>query len=204
MSSSAIAQRSPYTWKDYRSWGEDERWEIIDGEAHAMSPAPSVRHQCVQTELTRQVANRLLKAPCRAMAAPIDVKLSETTIVHPDLVVVCRREQIRSTHIEGAPALVIEILSPSTAHRDRGIKTDAYARAGVAEVWLVTPWPPCVEVFVLDGASYRRYGAFVQTQPLTSPTLPDLTVDLAPVFNFPVDPGEEFPPLREPPARYGA
>ena len=190
MQQGSTARHLPYLWDDYRSWADDRRWEIIAGEAYAMSPAPSTRHQSIQLELAVQFRNRLDGRPCKPFISPVDVKLDELNVVQPDLVVVCRPEQIKSTHIEGAPALVVEILSPSTAQRDRGVKMDAYARAGVQEVWLVTPWPQCVEVYILDHDSYRRHGAFTQLHTLNSPTLPALMVTLAAVFDFPLEPGE--------------
>ncbi len=192
----------PYTWDDYRSWKDDRRWEIIGGDLYAMSPAPSVRHQEIQTELASILRGHFRKGPCRALASPVDVRLSDLDVVQPDLIVVCDPTKVRRTHIEGAPDLVIEILSPSTEQRDRGPKLDLYARTGVREVWLVTPFPPCVEVFVLDGPTYRRHSAHVQTDTLASPTFPELKVDLAPVFDFPLEPGEEPPSVKEPPGRY--
>lgn len=77
---------------------------------------------------------------------------------------------------------------------------EAYARAGVFEVWLVTPWPPCVEEFALDGDTYRRVAAYTQAQSLRSVAFPGLVIALAPVFNFPRAPGEELPVAREPPS----
>ena len=204
MDSATAARHLPYTWDDYQTWPDDERWEIVNGEAYAMSPAPSVRHQDIHRELLMAIGAHFRGRPCRVYPCPIDVKLSDVDVVQPDIVVVCKPEQITRSHIEGAPTLVVEILSPSTAQRDRGVKMDAYARAGVREVWLVSPWPPCVEVFVLDGPGYRRQAAFIQTQTLKSPMFPELAIKLASVFDFPLEAGEEWPVVREPPGRYGA
>ncbi len=204
MSEGSAARHLPYTWDDYRSWDDDRRWEIIGGEAYAMSPAPTTRHQKIHTELVRQMANHFAAHPCQTFSAPTDVKLSDRDVVQPDILVVCDPKQIRPTHIEGPPALVIEILSPSTGQRDRVVKMDLYARAGVREVWLVTPFPQSVEVFVLDGATYRRAAAYDQTGSLASPTFEGLTIDLVPVFDFPLEPGEEPPVAMEPPGRYRA
>ncbi len=202
MNQESAARSLPFVWADYRSWDDDHRWEIIDGEAYAMSPAPTTRHQTILVELTAQFSGALRGRCCRPYVSPTDVKLSETDVVQPDLLVVCNPDQIKPTHIDGAPTLVVEVLSPSTAQRDRGIKMDAYARAGVQEVWLVTPWPQCVELFVLQNDRYVRHGAFIQTDTLKSPTVSELEIDLAPVFDFPLDPGEEPPEVKEPPGRY--
>ncbi len=202
MSQTSAARHLPYTWDDYRSWPDDQRWELIDGEAYAMSPGPSVRHQRIQLDLGAQLLDHFRDRPCEPFVSPIDVKLSETDVVQPDLAVVCEPEKIRPSHIDGAPTLVIEILSPSSGPRDRGPKMDLYARAGVREVCLVTPFPPCLEVFVLDGAAYRRHAVLVQAEPLASPAFPDLRLDLAPLFARPPEPGDEVPEVKEPPGRY--
>ena len=196
MSGSAAA-RKLYDWNDYRTWPDDRRWEIVGGEAFAMSPAPQPRHQMILSRLNRLWDEYLDGRPCRVMPAPIDVRLSDKNIVQPDLIVVCRPDQIKRTHIEGAPTLVIEILSESTALYDRTLKRRLYARSGVKEVWLVTPYPWLVEVLLLDGESYRIAGAYTKTDTLTSPTFPDLALDLSAIFDFPLDPGEEIEMVHE-------
>ena len=180
-----------YTWDDYRAWPDDERWEIIGGEAYAMSPAPSVRHQVIQGNLFRALAAYFDGKPCRPLLAPLDVKLSDLTVLQPDIAVVCRKEQLKRTHIEGAPALVVEIVSESSALRDRTLKMRAYARHGIAEVWLVTPYPSVAEVFRLDGATYRLAGSYMRADTLKSPGFPKLRVKLEDVFDFPLDPDEK-------------
>jgi Uma2 family endonuclease len=85
--SSEAAARIQYTWDDYRTWPDDRRWEIIGGSAYAMTPAPSTRHQTIQSELTRQLANFFLGKPCRVFPAPTDVKLSEVDTVQPHVCV---------------------------------------------------------------------------------------------------------------------
>jgi Uma2 family endonuclease len=202
MSGSSTAKKL-YDWDDYRTWPDDRRWEIVGGEAFAMSPAPSTRHQRILHEMDRQLGNFFADKTCRVFPAPIDVRLSDRNIVQPDLVVVCDRDQIRRTHIEGAPTLVIEILSESTALYDRTLKLRLYARSGVKEVWLVTPYPWLVEVLLLDGESYRLVGTHTKTDTPASPTFPDLLMELSKVFDFPLDPGEEIEMVREGHPPYG-
>lgn len=202
MTPPSTARKLPYTWEDYRTWPDDERWEIVAGEAYAMSPAPTPRHQQVVTALTQALAAHFTGKPCRALVAPLDVKLDAENIVQPDLVVVCRPGQIRRTHIEGAPTLVIEVLSPSSALHDRAVKLPLYARQGVQEVWLVTPYPHCVEIFLLDGPGYRLAQVLKRQDTLQSPAFPDLSIPLATIFDFALEPGEEPPLVREPPGRY--
>mgnify|MGYP001551751117 CR=1 FL=1 len=186
-----------YTWNDYRSWSDNERHEIVDGEVHAMSPAPSTRHQKIQQELGRQLGNHFIERPCDVYPAPVDVRLSDFDVVQPDLVVVCDEERIKPTHIDGPPTLVIEILSPATATYDRTRKLDLYARSGVKEVWLVTPYPSCVEIFLLDGNTYRFIQACDKEDELKSPTFPDLEVGLPRLFDFPLEPGEQIQRVKE-------
>lgn len=162
-----------------------------------MSPAPQPRHQLIAGEIFATLHTHLSGKPCKAIMAPVDVRLSAEDIVQPDVVVVCRPDQIKRTHIEGAPALVIEILSESTALYDRTRKLRLYAHSGVGEVWLVTPYPWLVEVLQFDGACYRLAGTYTKTDTLASPTFPDLVMDLTKVFDFPLDPGEAVEMVRE-------
>jgi len=205
MSNTATALKG-YTWDDYRAWPDDARWEIIGGEAYAMSPSPTARHQMVQARLVVALDTFFRGRPCRAIPSPMDVKLSATDVVQPDVLVVCRPEQIKATHIEGPPALVVEILSDSSEQHDRGIKLRLYAAYGVPEVWLVKPFPSLVEVYRLDGESYRLAATYVPPDTLKSPGFPKLKLKLKDVFDFPLEPAEKAAmAVREGPApAYGA
>lgn len=197
------AKRRGYTWDDYRQWPDDKRWEIIAGEAHAMSPAPGTRHQTVVLGLASQLREQFRGRTCRVFAAPTDVKLTDLNVVQPDVLVVCEPEKIKSTHIQGAPTLVVEVLSPASALHDRVRKMALYARSGVAEVWLVTPYPWLLEVFHLDGETYRLTGSFTKEDVPESRAFPWLKINLAEVFDFPLEPGEETLIVREVPPAYG-
>lgn len=174
-----------YTWDDYRAWPDDRRWELIDGEAYAMSPSPGEKHQTVQMNISAALHAFMRGLRCRVYAAPFDVRLSDTDVVQPDVLVVCKPEQIRETHIAGPPALVVEILSDATELRDRGLKMRLYAAHGVPEVWLARPQPSLVEVYRLDGESYRLAGTFAPPDTLRSPGFPKLKLKLDAVFDFP-------------------
>ena len=89
MRTSLAIKHDRFTWADYRSWPDDERWQIIDGEAYAMSPAPTTRHQMLVTRLTRHWANLLDGKRCQVYPVPTDLKLSDVDVVQPDLLVVC-------------------------------------------------------------------------------------------------------------------
>jgi len=120
-----------WTYADYLTWPDDERWEIIDGVAYAMSPSPGKRHQELFGELFRQIANFLKGKSCKVFAAPFDVRLSDIstasdnyaeTVVQPDIFVVCDKNKLDERGCKGAPDLIIEISSPSTGKNDLTIK----------------------------------------------------------------------------------
>jgi Uma2 family endonuclease len=188
---------SRFTWNDYRAWSDEKRYEIIDGELYAMTPSPTSRHQRVVHKLDRMLGEHFDGKLCQVFPAPMDLKLSESDVVQPDLFVVCDPKQNKGTHFEGPPALVVEILSPSSSLHDRGRKLQLYARSGVREVWLVTPYPSSVEVYLLDGSTYRLARFFEKDDTLTSSTFPELEITLAEVFDFPIDPGEEIQLIKE-------
>jgi Uma2 family endonuclease len=180
---STAAQLKPrFTFHDYCQWDDDQRWELIGGEAFAMSPSPIITHQRVSMRLSVILSAFFAGKPCEPFAAPTDVKLSDQDVVQPDLLVVCNRDQVKDGHIEGPPSLVIEILSPSTLRHDRIRKLALYAEFGVKEYWLVQLDSPMVEVLELDGDAYRVAGNFDDTDVLQSATFPELQVSLSEVF----------------------
>ena len=198
----AVHKNKRYTWSDYRQLPDDERWEIIGGEIFDMSPAPTTRHQSIAGELYLQLGLYFCGKSCKPFIAPTDLKLSDEDVVQPDLMVVCDQTQITESHVEGAPALVVEILSPSTQSHDRKRKMALYARAGVKEVWLVSPLPPGIEVFLLDGATYRFMGMYQLADEFKSPGFDDLELDLEAVFDFPLEPTPEVYVVKEDGAEY--
>ncbi len=204
MSNLAVERDGRFTWDDYRSWPDEERWELIGGVAYNMTPAPRTRHQSVLGGLFVALNRHFSGHPCKPFIAPTDVKLSEEDVVQPDILVVCEKEKIKPTHIEGAPTLVIEIQSPSTAVKDRGAKMDLYARSGVVEVWIVTPFPSLVEVYSLTDQGYRHVKAYAKAETLRSVAFDDLEIELESIFDFPLEPGEEVRAVKESPAKYMA
>lgn len=170
-----------FTYGDYCQWQGDERWELIHGEAFLMSPAPRLRHQDVLGQLYRQIAAFLEKRDCKVFVAPVDVRLPEAdepnaeidTVVQPDLIVVCDPRKLDEAGVRGAPDLVVEILSPSTASRDEILKRDLYQRHGVREYWLVEPAGPSFRIFRNNGKSFELQTA------LASAVLPGFELDLS-------------------------
>ena len=191
-----------FTWDDSRLWPDDERWELIGGKPFAMSPGPTYRHQAVSMKLGAKLAQALAGRRCEVLAAPMDVKLSDHDVVQPDLLVVCDPAKIRFTHIEGPPELVVEIASEGSVRHDRIRKLNLYARSGVKEYWLITPYPSMVEVLVLDGQRYEIAGTFHDRCVLESPTLPAIRIPLNEVFVFETSEDEPLNEIEECPPPY--
>ena len=179
------------SFTDYQSWTGEERWEIIDGKPFAM-PAPTTLHQMLSMDLGVALHAFFKGKPCTVLASPLDVRLSEYDVVQPDLVVVCDKAQIQPTHIQGAPTLVVEILSPSTLRHDRIRKARLYAASGVKEYWIVQPSPAMIEIYLLDGPTFRLQAGYTDQDLLQSPTFPDLSLVLSEIFPF-----EEVDEVRE-------
>jgi Uma2 family endonuclease len=180
-----------FTYADYLTWPESERWEIIDGVAYNMTPAPNQIHQEMVGELHRQIANFLLDKPCRVFLAPFDVRLPKarenkrttSTVVQPDVMVVCDPKRLDGKGVVGAPSLVVEITSPSTAAKDLREKRAVYERAGVPEYWILSPVEKVLQVYTLDAEG--KYGApavYTTGDQVVVGVLPDLTIDLTRVF----------------------
>src|SRR5512138_3388422 len=115
MGSPAKGIPQKYTYEDYLTWPDDERWEVIGGEAYAMTPAPTTGHQRISRELGRIVVSFFRGKTCEPFFAPTDVVLDDRNIVQPDMLVVCDPSKVTEKNIQGAPDLVVEILSPSTS-----------------------------------------------------------------------------------------
>ena len=133
-----------FSFSQYMLWPEHERWELNDGEPRAMAP-PNWAHQTVVSEVFRQIANALVGKPCQARVAPVGVRLPKRneadadvrTVFEPDILVVCDASKIDAKGVRGAPDVIIEVLSPSTAGFDQVEKRHAYDNAGVRELWLI-------------------------------------------------------------------
>lgn len=185
-----------FTWSDYRSWPDDERWELIDGIAHAMSPAPSIKHQDVVLRLSSRLELSLRGQPCRPFVAPTDVKLSECDVVQPDILVVCDPGKITPSHIEGPPNLIVEVLSPGTSAKDLRDKKALYERAGVREYLVVDPLEHYALRFLLGADGYDKGTVFAADETLTLATLGAVEIPLWEVFEVPgpVAPASGAPP----------
>jgi len=181
-----------YTYGDYVLWQGDERWELIDGVPFLMSPAPSRWHQEVAGELYRQIATFALDGPCRAYIAPFDVRLPKsdeadpaiTTVVQPDVVVVCDPEKLDDAGCRGAPDWVIEVLSPATSVRDQVHKRALYESHSVRAYWVIHPTEKTLTAYHLDQAAGKFAPAATQVATnVRGPAIfPDLEIDWTRAF----------------------
>ncbi|MDZ7810094.1 MAG: Uma2 family endonuclease [Arhodomonas sp.] len=153
-----------HTYADDLRWDDDARYELIDGLAYAMAPAPMRVHQEVVGEIFRQAANALEDQRCRVFVAPLDVRLPKAgeaddevdTVVQPDVLAVCDPERLDERGVRGAPDWVVEVLSPATAGHDQIHKRRVYERAGVTELWLVHPMDRVLTIYRLCDGEYGK------------------------------------------------
>jgi Uma2 family endonuclease len=182
----AVLGNEYFTYADYAGWDTDERYELIDGALYLMSPAPSVRHQEIVGELYAIFRNFLVDKPCRAFISPIDVRLNadseDDTVLQPDVIVVCDKSKIGSGSINGAPDLVVEVLSPSSERYDSGVKLDKYLDSGVRECWIVNPEAHTVRVYVGESEGGGTVRLYRESGAIESDILPGLTIPLVEIF----------------------
>jgi len=180
-------QNERYTYADYCTWDDNERWELIEGIPYAMSPAPSWIHQRVSSRLHGVLFNFLSGKPCEVFHAPFDVRLNaddeDDTVVQPDLVVICDNSKLGGTGCTGTPDMVVEILSPSTARHDRMVKFRLYQQYSVKEYWIVDPDTKIVQACLLSGGLYvvNMYG---DTDSAPVHVLPGCEISLKDVFEL--------------------
>ncbi len=172
-----------FTYSDYLSWNNEERYELIHGEAYCMSPSPSFEHQQVVLAFASLLREKLKGQRCTPVISPIDVVLSDTDVVQPDLVVLCDREKIKNGVIFGAPDLVIEVLSPSTSTRDRREKKYLYEQSGVKEYILIDPIAKNVERYFITENKYNGPELFGMDEILTLKSLNELEVKISLLFD---------------------
>ncbi|MBQ8588988.1 MAG: Uma2 family endonuclease [Firmicutes bacterium] len=148
-----IKKQGEYTLEDYYDMPEERRVELIDGVIYDMT-APHQVHQRITTAIwgTLEAYIRKRNGKCVAFTSPADVRLmkDDKTMVQPDVFVVCDRNKLTGYTVEGAPDLIIEILSPSTIRKDMLVKLSKYVEAGVREYWMVDPKKKKVIVYLSE------------------------------------------------------
>jgi Uma2 family endonuclease len=176
------------TYEDYLEFPENGgRHELVEGD-HFVTPAPSTRHQIVQSNLFRLVSSFVHDRELgRVLSAPTDVVFSEHDVVQPDLLFVASAhlDRIGEAYLAGPPDLVVEIVSEATRRRDEMLKRHLYERHGVEEYWLVDPVVEAVKVLrrSADGRFERRPELTLEAGDLLStPLLPALEIPLQEIF----------------------
>lgn len=183
---SLAMEEAIYTYADYKAWSEDERIEIIDG-TPVMQASPSTAHQNTVLGLGAEFHNFLKGKPCNVYLAPLSVRLevqtddSDTTVLEPDIFVVCDPNKMKKDGCVGAPDLVIEVLSPSTAKLDRIVKFRKYLNAGVREYWIVDPDIQSVHVNILANGAYVG-SVYEGDETVPVQVLPGCSIDLREIF----------------------
>ena len=185
------AKKKVYTYADYLKIDDGKRYEIIDGELYDMGPAPAPTHQEISGALFFQIFNFFQDKPCRVYPAPFDVRLHRkskkdsdiTRVVQPDISVVCDKDKIDERGCLGAPDLVVEIISPSTASHDHILKRKYYEENGVREYWLVDPTNRIITVYSLGkNGKYAVSQVYDAEAEIVSTAFPEMKIDFKKVF----------------------
>jgi len=186
MSPTQEIQKESFSYRDYQQWPDNERWEIIDGQAYNMTPAPSIKHQKIVSNFDFYLHCRP-KDKCSHFIAPTDVVLDDFNIVQPDIFVVCDADKITSQNIQGAPDLIIEVASPSTEIKDRREKKILYEKFRVREYIIVFPEREYLERYSLIDSTYSPPEIFNWDEVLPIITFPEFTINLWEIFEKTLD-----------------
>jgi Uma2 family endonuclease len=183
----AAKKEERFTYSDYLKWPADERWELIEGVAYNMSPAPSRRHQEVVLELASLLHNYLRDKPCQVYIAPFDVRLPEgdeadseiETVVQPDIAVFCEEEKLDERGAKGAPDIVIEVISAQTAKKDLLTKRYLYEKHKVKQYIIFDPETEEVALFKLKEEKYEEPEEYTKNDKIK---IFDLKIELSTIF----------------------
>lgn len=179
-----------YSYADYFSWKFKERVELLKGKIYAMSPAPSRKHQRLLSKLGFGIQGFIQKSPCQLYYAPFDVRLQSnredkkvTTVVQPDLCVICDLSKLDERGCNGAPELIVEILSPGNTAKEMKLKYELYEEAGVLEYWIVDPEHESVLKYVLEGGKFMGTRPYTTEDHLQSVLIEGFDLDLKALFS---------------------
>jgi Uma2 family endonuclease len=180
-----------YTYADYLQWQFEERLELFRGKIFRLS-APNTNHQAIAGSLTAELVRYLKGTKCKTYPAPFDVRLpvknrkkdnEVTTVVQPDICVVCDETKIDSRGCCGAPDLVVEILSPGNSKKEIKLKYELYEEAGVKEYWIINPVEENVVVFLLnDEGNFSGLKMYATEDEIISIAIPGLKINLKEIF----------------------
>lgn len=187
-----LNMKGKYTYADYLLWKFSERVELIKGKVFKMSPAPSRNHQEISMSLTILFHKALTNYSCKMYAAPFDVRLINfkestndnkiTTVVQPDLCVICDPKKLDDRGAIGAPDLIIEILSPGNSKKEMDIKFDLYEENGVLEYWMVNPMEKTIYIYIMENGRYIGLKPLTEDGTLQSVTFPKLKFKVKKIF----------------------
>lgn len=181
-----------YTYADYLTWDDSERWELIDGIPYNMSPAPRPYHQRISSNLVYLFRKFFRKGKCKVYHAPFDVRLIEKglvidenieNVVQPDISVICDSRKIDDRGAVGAPDLIVEILSESTGQKDMTTKMLLYQKFRVKEYWIVDPEIEKLFVYALNKNNlFEPVREYTKKEVVTSVIFPKMKIRLREVF----------------------
>lgn len=175
-----------YTYQDYLSWPDDQRCEIIEGTIFDMTPAPGTRHQRAVRNLLTILHNASRNTPCEAFASPMDVILSDTNVVQPDVFIVCDASKITEKGIQGPPDVIFEVYSPHTGAKDKREKFYLYQKVQVKKYIQIDPFHLHAQQFLLqDNGTYNLGMVFDSQQLLPIKSLGEYELPLWEVFGLP-------------------
>ena len=146
--------RKKYTFEGWLGLGEGVHAELVDGEL-VMMDQPTILHQAISGNIFVQISNSLKDKSCKVFSGRTGVRLGADTVFVPDVMVVCDKSKLDNGKVcDGAPDMIVEVLSPTTARHDKVVKFTKYLKAGVREYWMVDPDTNTVQSYVLDNGRY--------------------------------------------------
>ena len=177
-------KKRKFTYEDYLMTPDDQRYELIEGDL-IMTPSPVPYHQWLLKNIAFDLEKFVReKKMGKIFYAPCDVYLDNENVLQPDILFISKERLniIGEKNIQGAPDLVIEILSESSAYRDMVKKKKLYAQFGVKEYWIIDPGEKTVEIYTLKNDTFMLMKRFSEKDVLESPLLPGLKIKLLQVF----------------------
>ena len=177
-----------YSYSDYMLWQFQERVELIKGYILKMSPAPNRFHQTVSLNVSSSFFLKFKNQSCNVYAAPFDVRLpikstkKDSTVVQPDLCVICDESKLDTQGCNGAPDLIVEIISPNNKKHDIETKYNLYQEAGVLEYWIIEPQERIVLVYTLKDGKYIGLQPKIEGNIIESVLFPDLKISVDDAF----------------------
>jgi Uma2 family endonuclease len=180
-----------YTYADYLTWSMDKMVELIKGRIYKMSPAPKKNHQSVSWRISGVLYNYLNNKTCKAFTAPFDVRLpikstkneDITTVVQPDISIICDLTKLDEAGCIGAPDIIVEILSKGNNKKELQNKYEVYEEFGVKEYWIINPEEQNLMVYTLEDGNYKPSKLFTTGDEITTNILPGLVINLEDIFS---------------------